>query len=164
MDRIWLFCSVALAPEALKQREQVRCTLWLSSYELGRRKVSIEKNKAIVRRLWEEVWNQNDLGVCDEIVDAAYAEENKDWAPVTKTAFPDLHFTIEDMIAEIDKVVSRLTLTGTHQGDSRGVAATGNPFMIACTWIHRLAEYRIVEAREWGEWDTLGMMVHLGAV
>ena len=126
--------------------------------------MSIEKNKAIVRRLWDEVWNQSDLSVCDEILDAEYAEHEKSWAPVMKTAFPDMHFTIEDMIAENDKVVSRLTLTGTHQGEFRGVAATGNPFKITCTWIHRLHEDRIVEGREWGEWDTLGMMVQLGAV
>ena len=124
----------------------------------------IEKNKAIVRRLWEVVWNQNDLNVCDEIFDAEYAEHEKGFAVVMKIAFPDLHFTIEDMIAENDKVVSRLTLTGTHQGEFMGVSATGKPIKITGTWIHRLIENRIVEGREWGEWDALGMMKQLGAV
>ncbi len=68
--------------------------------------MSIEKNKAIVRRLWEEVWNQNNLDVCDEIFDAEYAEHEKGFAPVLRRAFPDLHFTIEDMIAENDKLRS----------------------------------------------------------
>ena len=124
----------------------------------------MEKNKEIVRRLWEEVWNQNDLSVCDEIFDTEYAEHEKRFAPVLRMAFPDLHFTIEDMIAENDKVVPRYKLTGTHQGKFMGVAATGKPIKITCIWIHRLAENRIVEGRDWGEWDALGMMKQLGAL
>ena len=81
-----------------------------------------------------------------------------------KTAFSDLHFAIEDMIAERDKVVSRLTITGNNQGEFMGVAATGIPIKITGTWIHRLAENRIVEGIEWGQWDALGMMKQLGAV
>ncbi|MCB0035474.1 MAG: ester cyclase [Anaerolineales bacterium] len=122
-----------------------------------------EENKAIVRRLWEEVWNQNNLAVCDEIFDETYAKHEKRFAPIMRTAFPDLHFTIEDMIAEKDKVVTRLMLTGTHQGEFMGVATTGNAIKVTCTWIHRLSENRIVEGREWGEWDTLGMMKQLEA-
>lgn len=68
------------------------------------------------------------------------------------------------MIAEHDKVVSRLTLTGTHQNEYMGVKATEKPIKITGIWIHRLAEDRIVEGREWGEWDALGMMKQLGAV
>ena len=127
-------------------------------------KMSTEKHKAIVRRLWEEVWNQNELSVCDEIFDSEYAVHEKRFFPILKTAFPDLHFTIEDMIAENDKVVTRLTLTGTHLGEFRGVPATGKPIKITANWIHRLAGNRIVEGKDWGEWDTLGMMKQLGAV
>jgi len=123
-----------------------------------------EENKAIVRRLWEEVWNQNDLSVCDEIFDAEYAEHEKAFAPVLRTAFPDLHFTIEDMIADEDKVVTRYTFSGTHQGEFMGVAATGRPVEIPCIWIHRLADGRIVEGQRWGLWDALGMMKQLGAL
>ncbi|MCB0188203.1 MAG: ester cyclase, partial [Caldilineaceae bacterium] len=72
--------------------------------------MSTETNKVIVRRLWEEVWNQRHLSVCDEIFDAEYAAHEKGFAPVLLAAFPDLHFTIEDMIAEDDKVVTRHTL------------------------------------------------------
>ncbi|MCB0144029.1 MAG: ester cyclase, partial [Caldilineaceae bacterium] len=71
--------------------------------------MSTETNKAIVRRLWEEVWNQGNLSVCDEIFDADYAAHEKGFVPVLRAAFPDLHFTIEDMIAEDDKVVTRHT-------------------------------------------------------
>lgn len=126
--------------------------------------MSIEKNKAVVRRLWEEVWNQNNLNVCDEIFDNEYAEHEKRFAPKMRMAFPDLHFTVEDMIAEDHKVVTRLTLTGTHQGEFMGIAATGKSIKVTGTWIHRLSDNRIVEGREWGEWDALEMMKQLGAV
>jgi len=124
--------------------------------------VSIEKNKVIVRRLWEEVWNERCLGVCDEIFDPAYAKHEKAWAPNFLAIFPDLHFMIEDMIAERDKVVTRFILTGTHQGEFLGVPATGKGVKLTGTWIHRLADGRIVEGREWGEWNALELLKQLG--
>ena len=80
-----------------------------------------------------------------------------------RIAFPDLHFTVEDMIAEDDKVVTRMMLTGTHQGEFMGVAATGQPIKVTGIRIHRLEENRIVEGKDWGEWDALGMLKQLGA-
>lgn len=124
--------------------------------------MSIESNKAIVRRLWEEVWNQNDLSVCDEIFNAEYAEHEKEFAPVFRTAFPDVHFSVEDMIAEGDKVVSRYTITGTHRGEFMGISATGKPVKLTTIWIHRLSEGRIVEGIDWGEFDRLSMLEQLG--
>ena len=124
--------------------------------------MSIENNKAIVRRLWEEVWNERCLDVCDEIFDSAYAEHEKAWAPNFLAVFPDLHFTIEDMIAERDKVVTRFILTGTHQGEFLGVPATGKVVKLTGTWIHRLADSRIVEGREWGEFNALELLKQLG--
>ena len=126
--------------------------------------MSIEKNKAIVRRLWEEVWNQNNLGVCDEIFDAGYAEHERAYAPVLRAAFPDLHFLIEDMIAEGDEVVTRYTFSGTHQGEFMHIPPTGKPVKIKCIWIHRLAGDRIVEGQDWGLFDVIGMLRQLGAV
>ena len=125
--------------------------------------MSATQNKAIVRRLWEEVWNQNNLAVCDEIFDADYAEHERSFVPRLRNAFPDLRFTVEDMIAEDDKVVSRYILTGTHQGEFMGIAATGKPVHVDCIWIHRLENDRIVEGRKWGQFDALGMMRQLGA-
>lgn len=66
------------------------------------------------------------------------------------------------MIAEYDKVVTRLTLTGTHQGEFLSMAATGNEVKVTSTWIHRLSENRIVEGREWGEFDRLSMLEQFG--
>ena len=123
-----------------------------------------EKNKALVRRLWEEVWNQNDLAVCDEIFNAEYAEHERSFVPVLRTAFPDLHFAVEEMIAEGDKVVTRYMFSGTHQSEFMGVATTGKPVKIKCIWIHRVADNRIVEGMDWGIVDMLDMMRQLGVV
>ena len=124
--------------------------------------MSAAENKAIVRRLWEEVWNQNNLAVCDEIFDVEYAEHEKSFVPILRGAFPDLRFTVEDMIAEADKVVTRYFITGTHQGEFMGIPATGKSVKINTIWIHRVAEGKIVEGRHWGQWDALGMLKQLG--
>lgn len=124
--------------------------------------MSTTQNKAIVRRLWEEVWNQNNVAVCDEIFDAEYAAHERAFVPILRAAFPDMQFTVEDMIAEGDKVVTRYYLTGTHQGEFMGIPATGKPVKIDAIWIHRLDGGRIVEGRNWGQFDALGMMQQMG--
>jgi steroid delta-isomerase-like uncharacterized protein len=126
--------------------------------------MSSEQNKAIVRRLWEEVWNQNNLAVCDEIFDDAYATHEKNFRAHVKTIIPDSHHTIEDMIAEDGKVVTRFTITGIHEGEFLGVPGTGKPFTVTGMWIHRLENGRIVEGRQWGEWDRLGFLQQVGAM
>ena len=82
--------------------------------------MSLHSNKSIARRLWEEVWNQNQLSVCNEIFDPEYARHEIEWVPIVRKAFPDTQITIEDMIAEDDKVVTRYIFSGTHQGDFWG--------------------------------------------
>lgn len=125
--------------------------------------MSTEINKAIVTRLWDEVWNQNKLTVCDEIFDTEYAAHEKRFAPMFRGAFPDIFFSVDDMIAEGDKVVSRYTITGTHRGEFMGVPPTGKHIRLTCIWIHRLENGRIVEGRDWGEFDRLSLLEQLGA-
>ena len=125
--------------------------------------MSIEKNKAVVRRLWEEVWNQRCLSVCDEIFDTDYAEHEKSWVPVLLAAFPDVHFTIEDMIAEGDKVVVYWTMSGTQKGEFAGIPPTGKRIAgIQGVIIHRLSNGKIVEDK--AVRDTMSMMQQLGAI
>ena len=77
-------------------------------------------------------------------------------------AFPDLHITIEDMIAEADKVVRRNTVTGTHQGDYMGLPPSGKPITYNEIFIIRFADGRISET--WGVVDVLSQMRQLGAI
>jgi predicted ester cyclase len=78
------------------------------------------------------------------------------------TAFPDLHFTIEDQIAEGDKVVNRVTARGTHLGDFRGIPPTGKQVTVAGITIDRIAGGKLVES--WTSWDFLGILQQLGVV
>ena len=120
--------------------------------------MSTQQNKAVVCRLWEEVWNQNNLAVCDEIFDEAYAAHEKGFRTYLHTVLPDSHHTIEDLIAEGDKVVTHFRIIGTHFGEFLGVPATSKPIRVTGIWIHRLAGGRIVEGRQWGQWDALGFL------
>jgi steroid delta-isomerase-like uncharacterized protein len=126
--------------------------------------MTLQINKSIVRRLWDEVWNQNMLSVCDEIFDPEYARHEKEWVPFVRNAFPDTHVTIKDMIAEGDKVVTRYIFTGTHQAEFWGIPATGKSVEIKGIWIHRLKNHRIVEGRDWGLMDVYGMMKQPGVM
>ena len=99
----------------------------------SREKAKEEENKAIVRRIFEEVWNQGKLDVIDDIYAADFVDHMpgspdihgpegfKQFVNMYRTAFPDIKFTIEDQIAEGDKVVNRFTFTGTHKGELMGI-------------------------------------------
>ncbi len=92
---------------------------------------TLEANKALVRRTIEEGWNKADLAVMEELYaeDFVFFQEAggsirgldsmKEWITVIHAAFPDIHYTIEDMYAEGDKVATRYRATGTHAGDFR---------------------------------------------
>ena len=77
-------------------------------------------------------------------------------------AFPDHHFTVEDMIVEGNKVVTRATARGTHKGDFMGIAPTGKQFTMMGIWIYYIADGKIIE--DWEVLDQLGMMQQLGAI
>ena len=79
-----------------------------------------------------------------------------------RSAFPDLHLTIEDMIAEGDKVAMRSSWNGTHQGEFMGIPATGRRVTVSQIDISRIADGRMVE--HWGQLDALGLMQQLGVV
>jgi len=124
----------------------------------------LNENKATVRRLWEEVWNSRRFDLLDEIMSPDYAEHERRFAPKMLAAFPNTQFTIEEMIAEGDRVVTRVTLHATHEGEYRGIAATGRQVEVKGAWIHRLEDNRIVEGKQWGFVDWLGLLRQLGAV
>jgi predicted ester cyclase len=138
--------------------------------------VSVEENKAVVRREIEELFNHTgNLDVADEIYAPDYVgheptfgdvrgvEGAKQFAADMLQAFPDLESTIEDQIAEGDKVVTRFRTRGTHQGESEDLGPpTGNRMEITGITIERFADGKIVE--DWTNFDALGLMQQLGLI
>jgi steroid delta-isomerase-like uncharacterized protein len=130
-----------------------------------------EENKALARRSWGIVDNPDlidevyaaDLVWHEPDQDVRGLEEAKQFLAIYKTAFPDLHATVEDAIAEGDKVVTRWTVRGTHQGEIREFGPpTGRQVEIKGITIHRIDGGKIVE--EWERYDNLGVMQQLGLV
>lgn len=134
--------------------------------------MSIEANKALVHRLFEEVVNAGELSAMDEILAPDFVsheelppgipsgrEGAKQLFSMLRSAFPDLHATIEDEIAEGDKVVARLTFSGTHQGEFMEIAPTGRRVAYAVIDILRIADGQVVE--HWALSDALGLMQQL---
>ena len=138
--------------------------------------MSAEENKVVVRREMEELFNHTgNLDATEEIIDPNYVsyeptsgetrgiEGAKQFAATYREAFPDLTCTIEDMVAEGDKVVVRFRARGTHQGETEAFGPpTGKRMEITGITIKRLSEGKIVEA--WTNFDALGMMQQLGLI
>ncbi len=132
------------------------------------------ENKAIVRRYVEEVLNKKNLALIDELFASTFIDHDtsmpeakgpagiKRVAAMVHASFPDLHFTVEDMVAEGDKVVYRYTVRGTHLGDFMGIAPTGKQFAVTGIHIYRVADGKLQE--EWENWDMLGLMRQLGVL
>lgn len=129
--------------------------------------------KALHRRGFEEGINQNRLEVFDELIGDTYINHNfpapapgregfKQVIAMFRSAFPDLHVTIEDQVAEGDRVAARGRMAGTHRGEFMGIPATGKPVEIAYADIWRLEDGRFVE--NWVQMDLLGLMQQLGVV
>ena len=121
----------------------------------------LERNKAVVRRMVDEVLNAGRLDAIDELYAPALAPAARRWIAPFRASFPDVHMEIVDLIAEGDKVVGRFTCSGTHLGEWLGDAPTGRRFeKVDEVYIFRLREGRIVHA--WGIEDTLGRLEQLG--
>lgn len=136
--------------------------------------MSVEENKALVRRHMEEYWNQGKLEIAAEIHapdivfhDPASPEINSSeaynqFATMYHTAFPDIHFTIEDIVAAGDRVCTRWSCSGTHQGELMGIPATGKKTTTTGIDIYRIVGGKIAE--EWVNWSTLGLLQQLGVI
>ncbi len=116
--------------------------------------MSLEENKAIIRRYYEAA-NEHNVDLADEFVAPDFVdytnkieglESLKQFGNRFFKGFPDLHWTIEDIVAEEDKVWVRTTVTGTHGGEYRGIPPTGKDITIRCVDIWRIVDGKIVEA------------------
>ncbi len=133
----------------------------------------VEESIDLVRRMYEEAWNQGKLEVIDEICAPDYLgtgpygdergpESVKRGVANRRSAFPDVHVTIEDVFAAGDKVVARLSFRGTHKGEFQGIQPTGKEVTWSGIWIYRVADGRFIE--RWHNYDMLGLLQQLGAI
>lgn len=134
-----------------------------------------EENKAVVRRWFDEVWNQGRSEAIEELFDEygiAHGLSDDPAQPITgprdyrpfydvfRQAFPNINIVIEDMIAEGDKVAARCSVRGKHEGEFRGIAATQAPVEISGITIVRVQNGKIVEA--WNNFDFMNLYKQCG--
>jgi steroid delta-isomerase-like uncharacterized protein len=133
------------------------------------------ESKAIIRRLYEEVWNKRNLAVVDEILSPSHAlsEPNAPDSQVGPQAYkatmsrfltgmPDLRFTIQDLISEKNKVAVVWVMSGTHRGEFDGAPATNKKVSVEGITIHQLENGKILDS--YASWDRLGVMQQMGAL
>jgi len=135
-----------------------------------------EENKALARRYLEEIWDKGNVNLIDELFTINFVrhgppavegevrgpESFKGLVSTYHAGFPDFRVTIDDMIAEGDRVVSRWTVRGTHQGELMGNAPIGNQVTFTGYLFDRISDGKIEE--EWVDYDTLRVMQQIGAV
>ena len=132
-------------------------------------------NKAIVRPLYDEVWNKRRLELVDEIISPSHAlhdpnltgsavgpEAYKRQVSRFIAAFPDLRFTIEDIVGENEKLAVSWTISGTHKSEFMGVPATNKKVSVHGITIHHFVNAKIMDS--YVSWDAWGMMQQLGVV
>lgn len=137
--------------------------------------MSTEKNKVIMQRYFEEAWNRGNLALLDKLIAPDYINHNpaipglppgpegvKPILAAFRQAFPDIHFTIEDQIAEGELVVTRWTMQGTQHGELMGIPPMGKQVQVAGVETERIVDDQIVE--HWLTVDQLGMLQQLGIV
>jgi steroid delta-isomerase-like uncharacterized protein len=130
-----------------------------------------------LRRVNDEVFSQGNLDLVDELLAPDYVLHDpgipggelrgtesfkEQWVSMFRTAFPDLQLSVEDQVAEGDKVVTRYTGRGTHRGELMGIPPTDNEVVVSGIIISRVSGGRIEE--EWNSFDALGMMQQLGVI
>lgn len=137
---------------------------------------STEANKAVVRRFYEQAWNRKQFDILAEThapdwvhsdpsnpLDLSGGPEgNRARLVELSAAFPDIHYRLDDLIAEGDRVAVRFTVSGTHSGLFAGIPATGKQVSMPGMIFHRPRDGKIVE--DWVVRDTLGLLQQLGAI
>jgi steroid delta-isomerase-like uncharacterized protein len=138
--------------------------------------MSIEANKTIVRRIFEDGLNHGQVDAIAALTAPTFLdhdihvhtgiasgpEDMRAALVAIRQGFPDIHVTIEDIVAEGERVVVRNTWRGTHRGEFNGIPATGRPVEITGIVIWRIAEGQIAE--RWACIDTLGLLRQLGII
>ena len=135
--------------------------------------MSVEENKAILRRAFD-FWNTGDASAIDQLIAPDYVlhlggrpdvtgiDAYRGFYAVYRNAFPDQRWTVEDEIAEGDKIVARWTLRATHSGELMGIPPTGKEVMVTGISIARVANGKLAEG--WVQSDILGLLQQIGAI
>ncbi len=137
--------------------------------------MNAEEIRALVRESVDEIWNKGNLAAIDKVYAADYVDHDPSSPEPTRgregvrkfitmyhSAFPDLRISMEDMVCDGDKVVSRWVARGTHKGDLMGIAPTGKFVTTKGISVARISGGLIAE--EWENYDALGMLQQLGVV
>lgn len=133
--------------------------------------MTTDDNKALVQRFFNEVINQRNLAALSQFVDpggvnhtvpAGMPQETNQFLSQYLNAFPDAQATVEDLLADGDKVVARVSIRATHKGTFRGIAPTGKPITVMGINIFRIANGKLVE--HWGLTDRLTVLQQVGVV
>jgi len=136
--------------------------------------MTMQDNKAVSRRFFEEVWNGGDMDALQQLAAADIVLHDRDEGDFRgleaaralvssyRTAFPDLRFAIQEQIAEGDKVATLWKATGTHRGELMGIPPTEKHSTTTGITLDRIADGKIAEST--GVWDALGLMQQLGVL
>jgi predicted ester cyclase len=133
--------------------------------------MSTDNRKALIQQFFEQVINQRNVAALDQFVSPGgvnhtvppgMPQEADQILGLYLKAFPDLKVTVEDLMADGDMVVARVSYSGTHQGTLRGMAPTGKQFTVMGINIFRIANGKLVE--HWGLSDRLAVLQQLGVV
>lgn len=138
--------------------------------------MSTEENKVFMRHFYEEVFNQRNLAAIDDFIAPTFVnhsasqlgltggdlEHVTQFVSMVMQVFPDLHYTVEDLVAEGDKIVARLTISGTQRGAFMGIPPTGKHAVVSDIEIFRITDGKAVET--WVQVDFLGLLQQLGVV
>jgi steroid delta-isomerase-like uncharacterized protein len=134
-------------------------------------KTQAEAHKAVVRQFVDAFWSGGNMDAADELMtddvvihepEVGSREGLKAFATSLRSAFPDWHSTLEELVVEGDRVVERWTGRGTHQGPFQGIAPTGNPVEVPGVVFYRIADGKIAEFR--GQFDRMRLLQQLGVI
>jgi steroid delta-isomerase-like uncharacterized protein len=137
--------------------------------------MSVEENVQLMRRWFQEVWNEGrtqtvyellsaDANGHGQLEDGSSIRGPAQFLPLVERirgAFPDINIVVDDAFGAGDKVVVRWSATMTHRGDHLGMPATGKPVRLTGTTIARIQDHQVIEG--WDNWDQLGMLRQIGA-
>lgn len=157
--------------DTLTDRSRLAEKIWSGELQPGSDKV--ERNIALVKRFFEEVWNKGNLGIVDEILSPNFKDYNqppgtprglrgyKSNVTAFRSAFPDINYTLDQIIAEGDLVAIRLTGHGTQQGSFMGIPPTGKKVSFGGMTYVRIQDGKVIE--RWGISDIPALLQQLGA-